>query len=166
MANIKCSGKIECQELYIQGQKLSDFIYPIDTVVVRNKNISPASKFGGTWEALPENYCLWTTNVLCEIDDEREGVAPAGDNWRKIPAGLPNIIGKFSAKTYSDADAPSGCFERIWTDSKVTPSGTNKDTNNKISFNANRGATITGIYGNSDTVQPRAYRIYAWKRIS
>lgn len=121
-------------------------IYPVGSIYMSINNASPASFLGGSWTQIEAGYALWTAS------------SGAGGT---IGAGLPNITGDFGAKTY-DADTDgTGAFRWSWTDSKVTPSGTNKDKNTRVQFNASRSSSI---YGSSTTVQPPAYKVYAWRR--
>ena len=128
-----------------------DDIYPIGSIYITTSTsatgiTSPASIFGGTWELLPEGYALWTTT------------SGAGET---ISAGLPNITGLNGGVRVSATSAEvSGAFYRDKSASKaslVEPEG------HTISFDASRS---NPIYGKSTTVQPPAYKVYAWKRIS
>ncbi len=123
-------------------------VYPVGSIYMSINNTSPASFLGGSWTQIGAGYALWTAS------------SGAGGT---ISAGLPNITGDFGAKTYSADTDGTGAFRWTWTDSGVTPSGTNKDKNTRIDFNASRSSSI---YGNSTTVQPPAYKVYAWRRTS
>ncbi|MDO5305807.1 MAG: hypothetical protein Q4E87_09570 [bacterium] len=58
-----------------------------------------------------------------------------------------------------------GAFSYVYkrVDSSVVGGGTSYNSGTMY-FDANNGATVKGIYGNSSTVQPPAYKVYAWKR--
>ena len=100
-------------------------------------------------------------------------------------AGIPNIMGRFSAKTYKDAQDSNGAMNVMWYDTNVTPSGTNKDKNIWHRFNAAEGecGTFTDVnqitpetfnvpitpedqkvYGRSATVQPKSRTAYIYYR--
>ena len=115
-------------------------IYPVGSVYMSVNNTSPASFIGGTWEQLPAGYALWTAT------------SGAGET---ISAGLPNITGSFGG---NQDQGPSGAFYASSTG--VKNSGSSK-YGNIVQLNASRSS---GIYGASSTVQPPAYKIYAWKR--
>lgn len=129
-------------------------LFPVGTIITKDVDVSPATYIGGKWEKLPEGYALWTAS------------SGAGD---KISAGLPNITGSFrygiSGVSFLTAESTYGAFSTSETNSvgKFTFSNT-VSSNTRVSFNANSGATTSGIYGNSTTVQPPAYKVYAWRR--
>ena len=73
---------------------------------------------------------------------------------KSFNAGLPNITGAFNRKTYSEDTYYQGVFQLgDWSDAKVTPTGANKDKNERVDFDASRSSSV---YGNSTTVQPNA----------
>lgn len=140
-------------ETHKLGSALLDAIYPVGAVYLSVNSTSPASLFGGTWEALDEGYALWTTTT-------------AGTGGETIAAGLPNITGSFNIwKGSEQLISKSGAFE----DSSVeqaeyaTHTGTTADGNLFINFDASKS---NDIYGESETVQPPAIKVYAWKRIA
>lgn len=130
-----------------------DKIYPIGSIYISVNNTSPASLFGGTWEALEEGYALWTTTT--------------GDGGDTIDAGLPNITGSITdGSVYGNYFVPNSNVGALgYTLSKQTNlsggSGS-QDQLESITFDASNS---NSIYGNSTTVQPPAIKIYAWKRI-
>lgn len=135
-------------------QKVFDKAYQEGVIYLSvNKTPSPAALFGGSWEELPEGYALWTTLT---------GVG--GDT---IAPGLPNIIGTAQEVIFRKGTiAYNGVF------SSSSDLGTYWDSNKgdsyqgrrvKVDFNA---SSSNSIYGTSDTVQPPAIKIYAWKRVS
>lgn len=135
----------------IQMQQIFNLIYPVGSLyfsTVLDTVEKVQSTFGGTWEKLPEGYAIWTAS------------SGAGDT---IAPGLPNITGDFGAKTWKDDTLPTGVFVQTWYDANVTPRGDDKDKNIRISFDASRSSSI---YGNSSTVQPPAYKVYAYKRLT
>lgn len=98
---------------------------------------------------MPEGYALWTAT------------SGAGDT---IAAGLPNITGSLEGN-YVGRNTPnifSGALV-AGSSSKKGSQGNDGTTGLKIDFNAH---SSNEIYGSSTTVQPPAYKIYAWKRIS
>lgn len=132
-------------------------LYPVGsiylTVSTSPLNSSPASWIGGTWERLPEGYALWTASTK------------AGST---IVAGLPNITGSFAGVPVGGdfAGSQSGAFASSTSSGSSNTWGSSNAGRATINFNANSGAEVKGIYGTSTTVQPPAYKVYAWKRIS
>lgn len=129
-------------------------IYPIGTVYICvSKEVlasSPASWLGGTWELLPEGYALWTTTT-------------ANTGGKTISAGLPNITGYFNDNGHANngsATGVSGAFYNASDNNAKSNNGAASD-GYQIGFDA---SLSNPIYGSSSTVQPPAYRIYAWKR--
>ena len=135
--------------------RLLDAIYPVGSVYLSVNNINPQNLFGGTWEALPEGYALWTTTT----DGQGAGT---------IGAGLPNITGGFTIK---NTDIPNsviigqdGAFQRWGTGSnaRVVYDRSSTKGTEYVYFAASNS---NGIYGASSTVQPPAIKLYVWKRI-
>lgn len=135
--------------------RLLDAIYPVGSVYLSVNNINPANLFGGSWEALPEGYALWTTTT------EGQGAGTIG-------AGLPNITGGFTIK---NTDIPNsviigqdGAFQRWGTGSnaRVVYDRSSTKGTEYVYFAASNS---NGIYGASSTVQPPAIKLYVWKRI-
>ena len=164
-------------------------VYPVGSVYISVNNTSPAQLFGGTWERIAQGRALYGAGEI-----EPNGLTPTSLSTTKIiynlgeskNAGIPNIMGNFSAKTYDAADTPKGAMFQSWSDTKVTPSGMNKDRNAWITFSAAAGecGTFTdnskngvngnafqnvplsnNVYGKSMTVQTNAFVVNIWKRI-
>lgn len=126
---------------------LLDFVYPVGSIYLSVQGVSPASFLGGTWEQLPANYALWTAS------------SGAGGT---ISAGLPNITGSMYNVQFMNANYRGGAFSGSYENTAVN-SAYDGNTNHPlvVTFDASRS---NSIYGNSSTVQPPAYKIYAWKR--
>lgn len=139
--------------LYVNGVSLINKIYPVGSIYMSVENVSPASWLGGTWERLPEGYALWTAS------------SGAGGT---IGAGLPNITGYLGgdnseAYRFRGNRVQSGAlYTNEWTSSKYTGNNSFNGYNAQtINFDASRS---NSIYGASSTVQPPAYKVYAWRR--
>ena len=141
-------------------------VFPVGSLYLNINSTSPSSLFGGTWERLPEGYALWTAT------------SGAGGT---IAAGLPDIHGLFvlhGANTESIINNAEGAFEGVFgsSDHYRTPSNLPSQagvaSKGGIEFLASRGERYANdeyknlVFGKSNTVQPPAYKIYAWKRIS
>ena len=140
--------------------------YPVGSIYQTVSETSPAALFGGSWERIAQN------KVLMNASDTH----PAGTT---VEAGLPNITGSFQTRAtpvtrYSAIlVGSSGAFGEY-----VVHGGPKKDApifssihefgdpilNNDIQYFDASGSN--SIYGSSDTVQPPAYYVYIWKRIS
>lgn len=123
---------------------LLDKIYPVGSIYLSINNVSPASFIGGTWTPLPNNQALWLVT------------SGAGSS---ISAGLPNITGNLNFYAYDLANNKSGCFSSSWR--WGSGAGGSGNDAGKIEFNASNS---NSIYGNSNTVQPPAYKVYGWRR--
>lgn len=125
--------------------------HPVNSLYISVDSTSPAALFGGSWEQIPAGYALWTAT------------SGAGST---IAAGLPNIKGSivFDNYYYGLAINPEGAF--LGSDSGTKSGSTGMSSNNrnvlKFSFDANKS---NSIYSDSiTTVQPPAYKVYAWRR--
>lgn len=137
-------------------QKVFDKAYPEGVIYLSvSKTPSPAELFGGSWQVLNAGRALWTTGYY----DSEGADLP-------IEAGLPNLSGAIQEvilrrgyENYTGVFANSTKLGDYW------------DTNAGHSYQGNRwqvnfnAASDNNIYGNSTTVQPPAYKVYAWKRI-
>lgn len=135
---------------YYTKSEVLNALYPIGTIYLTTStnglgSSSPASWLGGTWEQLPEGYALWTAS------------SGAGGT---IGAGLPNITGQATGVLTYNSEYVSGGAIVVSRANSGPSSGSNRQWSD-INFNASRSSSI---YGKSSTVQPPAYKIYAWKR--
>ena len=127
-----------------------DDLYPVGAVYISTSTTSPASLFGGTWSGISAGYALWTTWTS------------SGDAGGTISAGLPNIKGSLTniGSNANDASASGAFTKSSGSNSYGNTNSGNKKTN--IDFNAHNYNTI---YSDSvTTVQPPAYKVYAWRR--
>lgn len=141
------------ENLKVGEKDLWEIVYPVGAVFISISSTSPATLFGGQWEELPSNCTLWTTPT-----NESTG-------GQTIPAGLPNIKGKFKSNG-SWQGVRDGAFEGALynlNDYNQGLNGENKSNAHGFGFNAH---LYNSIYRDDvNTVQPPAVRIYAWKRI-
>ena len=131
-------------------QQLLDMIYPIGSIYITIGNTNPSSTLGGTWNQIGEGYALWTAT------------AGAGET---INAGLPNITGNYRASDWFrdiSSVATEGAFFNDTSKGLRSATGVNGYSSSQtIGFDASRS---NSIYGKSSTVQPPAYKVYAWRR--
>lgn len=141
---------------WIEQKPSLDAVYPVGSVYLSVQDTSPALLFGGSWELLPENSALWTARE----DDIFAGV--------KIPAGLPNITGDvdniWACKTFDTSPIASGALSLGSQITNGSAGGNGWQMYlHELYFNASKS---NSIYGNSTTVQPPAYTVFAWKRVA
>ena len=101
-------------------------------------------------------YILDTTNRQFKLPRTKWGFTGIRSGvGGYVEAGLPNITGSFS--TASDKNLGTGAFS--WTDNKYSTNGGGKGGQWGINFSAKKS---NPIYGNSDTVQPKATEMYLY----
>ena len=101
-------------------------------------------------------YLLDTTNRQFKLPRTKWGFTGLRDSvGGYIAPGLPNITGSFS--TASDKNLESGAFS--WTTDKYSTNGGGGGSQWGINFSAQNS---NSIYGNSDTVQPKATEMYLY----
>lgn len=150
-------SKINTEQILLNNEKLKkvllDWEYPIGKgIKITFDNVNPGAYLGGTWEALPEGYALWTTTT-------------SGQGGKTIAAGLPNITGTLEGN-YCGRVTPNittGAFSTSEGSSKKGSQGNDGTTGLKLNFNA---SSANSIYkDNFNTVQPPAIKIFVWKRV-
>lgn len=77
-----------------------------------------------------------------------------------IEAGLPNITGSLGLFTWGST---SGAFSGPKTGNSTGAAWYDENNKASIIFDASRSSSI---YGSSSTVQPPAYVVHIWKRVS
>lgn len=136
----------------LDGKSILDLTHPVNSLFISKNNTSPASLFGGTWEEVTGNKTLWT---IPTTDNTGGGI---------IDAGLPNIYGVVTYCLYGEPEQAYqvGALS-------VNSSGTSKKTNDAWGSNLTLildASKYNNIYGNSETVQPPAIKVYAWVRVA
>ena len=132
--------------------------YPVGSIYQSIDAASPAALFGGTWEQITQD------RVLMGASDSH----PAGST---VEAGLPNITGSlYETRTDSSPFRGSGNVISSTGALAVKEIATFYGGYSRydgsaydISFDASKS---NAIYGRSGTVQPAAYYVYIWRRIS
>lgn len=142
--------KLSKSDLYLK--------YPVGSIYISTNSTSPADSVangglgGGVWERLPEGLALWTTTT-------------EGEGGNTIEAGLPNITGYIGWEKmgYLGGASSGALYFKESIGSWNAESGGSAGWNGSgIAIDANR---VNNIYGRSTTVQPPAYKVFAWKRV-
>ena len=132
---------------------LLETIYPIGSIYIGTMGVCPLATLGiGSWEKVSEGKVL-------------QGSDTNHSAGTTIAAGLPNITGQHYEVTSKDGEVLyTGAFYKSGT-STNTYRAHNSDSGNYpiINFDASRSSSI---YGNSNTVQPPAFVVNIWRRIS
>ena len=128
--------------------------YPVGSIYQSTDAASPAVLFGGTWEQIAQD------RVLMGASDTH----PAGST---AEAGLPNITGRAGPDDkagFCNAERPNahGAFY-VGGNSYTYCSGGEVVRGKDLCFDASKS---NSIYGASTTVQPAAYYVYIWRRVS
>lgn len=157
-------------------QSMIEIVYPVGSIYLSasTNGTSPASIFPNTtWEALPADYALWIADAEKTIGSENEGLATDSTYFRKLQAGLPEISGSISGVvgwggnlnygTSSSDSAFVASDEGQYWDSNT--GGSWVGHRYWLGFKASRMEN-GAIYGKSTTVQPKGYRVYAWRRVA
>lgn len=137
-----------------------DLLYPVGRIIISNDSTAPYSDIGfGTWQEVAKGAFIEGANDAHK----------AGDN---IDAGLPNITGEI----YGYVN-PRGVLVDTIGLGNTRHSGALTDGNTQMSSSYDSRSSGSGksiafnaslsnpIYGNSDTVQPKAYVSHYWLRV-
>lgn len=105
-------------------------------------------------------YILDTANKQFKLPRTKFGFTGLRDSvGNYVEAGLPNITGNFNAYSYGEG-ASSGAISSSVYSANQLASGTQSSFNfDRFTINANRS---NSIYGNSNTVQPKATQMYLY----
>lgn len=139
----------------------SEELYPVGSIYQTVSDTSPAALFGGTWEQIASN------RVLMGVD---KGNTKPGTT---VSAGLPNIAGNLYSHQAGGGSGPfRGNSDSVTSDGALSLTGISATyagyskyggTEYSVHFDA---SASNSIYGASNTVQPPAYLVNIWQRIS
>ena len=123
-------------------------------IITDNYNFNPIIEFGGDWERIEAGRVLWTTTT-------------DGEGGSLVEAGLPNISTNNPSTSISvwstGGGAISGVFKTHGRAVGYSPASSGEyGAFYSLGFDASRD---NDIYGNSNTVQPPAVKVYIWKRV-
>ncbi len=129
-------------------------IYPVGSIYLT----TASAKWCPLQDLIP--LSRWHTEA---IDRALWGSGP-DDAHTRIEPGLPNIFGQFGSgclMNWQESQTMGSLYRGYQTSTPQNAGGTDGGTNSTISFDATRS---NSIYGNSNTVQPPAYRVVVWRR--
>ena len=133
--------------------------FEVGDVLHTTSSVSPAARFGGTWEEVAQDRVLM-------------GASSSHAAGTTAEAGLPNITGstgRFASaygvydKALADRKQGALSFSGETSDMGYYSSSGSAGYGYYINFNASKS---NAIYGKSSTVQPAAYYVYIWRRIA
>lgn len=124
-------------------------MYPVGAIYIGTQNSCPMATVmpGTTWALVATDRALWGGNGY------------NGDTT--IAAGLPNITGWGQLNDDLAFQNAGGAFYLSNSYSRDVASSRSGSQNHNINLDASRSSPI---YGNSNTVQPPAYRVNVWRR--
>ncbi len=136
--------------------------HPVGSIYLSVTNTNPSTIFGGEWEKVGAGKCLWGADSSHAAGSE-------------IAAGLPTL--PEIELLYRQDSTSSGVYvSEYGHDGKTGSSYSNTSgTDEYMQSCKNDGKTLapfgakyysSSIYGASTTVQPPAYVVIAWRRIS
>ena len=133
--------------------------FEVGDVLHTTSSVSPAARFGGTWEEIATNRVLM-------------GASSSHAAGTTAEAGLPNITGStgrfasaYDSHSSNAADRKQGALNysgEAYNMGYYSSSG-GAGYGYYINFNASKS---NAIYGKSNTVQPAAYYVHIWRRIA
>ena len=130
-------------------QSLNVCPFEVGDVLHTTSSVSPAARFGGTWEQIASERVLM-------------GASSTHAAGTTAKAGLPNITGKVPTTTFgSRYSETSGAFSL---GSKLTNNGENSNSYFLSYYAFFDASGSNAIYGRSSTVQPAAYYVHIWRR--
>ena len=128
--------------------------FEVGDVLHTTSSVSPAARFGGTWEEVAQDRALM-------------GASSSHAAGTTAEAGLPNItgsVGRYTSGWRSGPDRQQGAFTATGNNSMdLYSSSGGYGEGTYINFNASKS---NAIYGKSNTVQPAAYYVHIWRRIA
>lgn len=132
--------------------KLKREQYPVGSILLLASDVEPAGLYGGVWEKIAEERVLMGASDIHPVNTT-------------VEAGLPNIKGSASGDSGAGLmrtdSLLSGAFRR-GTAFPWQPA-TQNYTGNSLTFDASKS---NAIYGASDTVQPSAYYVNIWRKVT
>ena len=171
----------------ITAESILSMVYPVGAVYISVNDVSPAAFLGGTWEKISQGRVLQgasdTQTAGTEVSAGLPNISVSSNGEHTHTRGSMNITGDVvmhGASSCTVIGGMDGAFYGAGTESAYhTPDcGSGASSERVIGFSADRtwtgstssdgahshNAYITGITGNSTTVQPPALLVNIWKR--
>jgi len=171
----------------LTAESILSMVYPVGSVYISVNDVSPEKFLGGTWEKISQGRVLQgasgTQTAGTEVSAGLPNISVSSDGEHTHTRGSMNITGAVAihgAGSCTDIGAMSGAFYGSGTDGAYHGADCYSGAYSArvINFSADRtwkGSTssdgahshdayITGITGNSTTVQPPALLVNIWKR--
>lgn len=126
-------------------QALVDMFYPVGTVYATTSGTKPEFMQYGTWEEISKGRVL-------------QGVDTGESAGATKKAGLPDLVGYLPLGMWGEGE---GVFKSAT--QTIRTAFVDNESAHPIEFLASK---YNSIYGNSNTVQPPAYLVHFYKRIS
>ena len=128
--------------------------YPVGSIYQSTNSTSPAALFGGTWEQIASERVLM-------------GASSSHKAGTTVKAGLPNITGTANGGVLSMSTPSSdGAFGGTGYNTSTRHGGGDIGDWFKTYNRTFDASKSNAIYGASNTVQPAAYYVYIWHRVS
>lgn len=135
-------------------------LYPVGAIYITadTTDVCPIQQYVGSWAKVSSGKVLQGSTAQY----------PAGS---EIQAGLPNIKGMFHAQQSLSSTYHEGAFDQYGGEYVDSGTSSHAEWKNVYTFNAADGEVHNDeyenlVYGKSDTVQPPAYSVNIFQRIS
>ena len=171
----------------LTAESILSMVYPVGSVYISVNDVSPAAFLGGTWEKISQGRVLQgasgTQTAGTEVSAGLPNISVSSDGEHTHTRGSMNITGgvvMHNAGACTNVGYGNGAFFSSATASAYQPASclSGSSSASVIKFSADRtwtgstssdgahshNAYITGITGNSTTVQPPALLVNIWKR--
>lgn len=169
----------------LTAESILSMVYPVGSVYISVNDVSPAAFLGGTWEKISQGRVLQgasdTQTAGTEVSAGLPNISVSSDGAHTHTRGSMNITGIVAIHNgCTNIGYEKGAFFESGTESAYQGADcfSGSSSQKYINFSADRtwtGSTssdgahshdayITGITGNSTTVQPPALLVNIWKR--
>lgn len=154
----------------VSRSELLDLVYPVGSIYLSISSANPKTIFGGEWERWANGKFI----VGVDANDadfstvqKSGGSKQVQSHTHTFTTDTKELVGEAYAKTYLAADDPTGIITKEWEDTRVTPSGTDKDKNVRYKINATHNHTgTTNATGDKNNNLPPYITCYIWRRKS
>lgn len=128
-------------------------IYPVGAIYISTSNSSPATLFGGTWEAIWDGYYLR---------------ASSSGGGNTLNEQLPDVTGSFrfsgGSQGHAEVSSPSGAFKTASAGNLTYPRPTDNVSGGNRIVNFALSYFNSDLYKTKGAVQPKSLKVFMWKR--